>query len=204
MEANEIIVAFNVGRGGRFGNSGYKTYSPRIYKLSDCFGDSIIVNEDEAGNPLPDEDWTLIDSGGNVILRGEEAITADTGVLDWDGEYDTDIVKYLDDCTDDEIEVLYNYYLDDNYIDDDIINYVCSRMDVHRLESWEFSGGNQIILHCHDCRVDWSYDGMYDIPPITADDIIEWMEGECVERFSLGKLADDIADSLNDRLDLLG
>lgn len=206
MEANEIIVAFKIGRGGRFGNSGYKTYNPRVNKLSDCYGDSTIVNEDEEGNPLPDEDWTLIDSGGNVILRGEEAITADTGVLDWDGEYDTDIVKYLDECTDEEIDILYRYYLDDEYMGEDIINYVCSRMDVHRLERWEFSGGNQIALYCHDCIAAISYDGWDvladDIDPITADDVKEWLEDEDIDALSISKFAEDIADSLNDRLRL--
>ena len=114
MNASEYIVAFHVGRGGRFHNPGYKTFVQHITQLSDCFSESsIIFQEDEEGNSLPDEQWQLIDGGGNVILEGRDNIESDTGILEWDGSYDTDIVKYLSECDDSEIDIIYQAYIDD-------------------------------------------------------------------------------------------
>ena len=56
-------VRFHIGRGGQFHNAGHKTYVGTVNDLSDCFGDSIVFSEDENGNPLPDSEWQLVDSG---------------------------------------------------------------------------------------------------------------------------------------------
>jgi hypothetical protein len=111
MNASTYIVAFHIGRGGRFHNQGHKSFMPHIKQLSDCFSERcIIFREDEEGNPLPDEKWLLIDGGGNVILEGRANIESKTGVLDWDGEYDTDIVQYLSECDDDELRLILDAY----------------------------------------------------------------------------------------------
>ena len=64
----------------------------------------MIVSEDENGNTLPDDDWKLIDTGSNVILKGRDEIEAMTGRLEWDTIYDTDYVTTTDDLSEKEAE----------------------------------------------------------------------------------------------------
>lgn len=62
-DIESIKVRFHIGRGGQFHNACHKTYVGTVNDLSDCFGDSIVISEDENGNPLPDSEWQLVDSG---------------------------------------------------------------------------------------------------------------------------------------------
>ena len=187
MNAAEYIVAFHVGRGGRFHNPGHKTFNPYITELSDCFGESsMIFQEDEEGNPLPDEQWQLIDSGGNVILEGRDNIESDTGILDWDGSYDTDIVKYLSECSDSEIGIIYQAYLDDEYMDDDLKDYVCTQKGMHRIDKVKFYQCNAEI-QCQDCTISYYWDGEEDV---TEEEIAEWMEEQDIDPLSIKNHAD--------------
>ena len=128
-EAQDVKVRFHVGRGGRFNNAGYKTYVDTVDSLAECFGDSCIISEDEDGNALPDSEWQLMDRGGNIILTGRDDIESDTGVLDWDGEYDTDIVRYLPDCTDDEYQLILDAAERGEYVDKTVLAYACSELN---------------------------------------------------------------------------
>ena len=187
MNASEYIVAFHVGRGGRFHNPGHKTFNPYITELSDCFGESsIIFKEDEEGNPLPDEQWQLIDSGGNVILEGRDNIESDTGILDWDGDYNTDVVKYLSECSDSEIDIIYQAYLDDEYTDDDLKDYVCTQKGMHRIDKVKFYQCNAEI-QCQDCTISYFWDGEEDV---TVEEIAEWMEEQDIDPLSIKNHAD--------------
>lgn len=106
MEEKKHTVAFHIGRGGRFNNQGHKTFMPYVKELSDCFGEATIISDDFEGNQLLDQEWQLVDRGGNVILKGRENIENEVGYLNWDNDYDTDIVKYIEDCDDEEIDLL--------------------------------------------------------------------------------------------------
>ena len=128
-EAQNIKVRFHIGRGGRFHNAGHKTYVGTVNDLSDCFGDSFVISEDENGKPLPDSEWQLVDGGGNVILSGRDEIEAETGILDWDGEYDTDIVRYLSECDDDEYQMILDAAERGGYVEKDVLAYACSVID---------------------------------------------------------------------------
>ena len=128
-EAQNIKVRFHIGRGGRFHNAGHKTYVGTVNDLSDCFGDSFIISEDENGKTLPDSEWRLEDGGGNVILSGRDKIESETGILDWDGEYDTDIVCYLTDCDERECQLIFDAAEKGEYIEYHILAYVCSALD---------------------------------------------------------------------------
>lgn len=109
---NEIIVAFHVGRGGFFNNSNHKSFLGE-YTLQDLISKAIDENkcwrdtEDIDGNVLDDDKWTLEDEG-KILLEGRAAMESNVGTLDFDGEYDTDYAKYLDDCTECEWWVLLN------------------------------------------------------------------------------------------------
>lgn len=128
VEAQNIKVRFHVGRGGQFHNAGHKTYVGTVNDLSDCFGDSTIISEDENGKPLPDSKWQLVDGGGNVILLGRDEIESDTGVLDWDGEYDTDIVRHLSECDDDEYQMILDAAERGEYVEKTVLAYACSAL----------------------------------------------------------------------------
>lgn len=188
MNTQEYIVAFHIGRGGKFNNQGYKSFLPYVSKLNDCFSEtSIIISEDEDGNELPDEEWKLIDGGGNTILQGRESIVSDTGILDWDGEYDTDIVKYLDDCSDEELEIIYKAYINDEYMPCELKDYICEAMGLHRIDSIKFYKTNANIL-CSDCSFTFFWDGGYSV---TKEDAAEWMMEQNIEPRSIEKYADD-------------
>lgn len=127
VEALNIKVRFHVGRGGQFHNAGHKTYVGTVNGLSDCFGEStIIISEDENGKPLPDSEWQLVDGG--VILSGRDKIESDTGVLDWDGEYDTDIVRHLSECEDDEYQMILDAAERGEYVEKTVLAYACSAL----------------------------------------------------------------------------
>lgn len=129
-EAQDMKVRFHIGRGGLFNNAGHKTYAGTVNKLSDCFGDFCnIIDVDENGNPLPDSEWQLEDGGGNVILSGRDEIESETGVLDWDGEYDTDIVRDLSECNDDEYQLILDAAERGRYVNKAVLAYACSALD---------------------------------------------------------------------------
>ena len=125
-EAQNMKVRFHIGRGGQFNNAGHKTYVGTVNDLSDCFGDSIVFSEDENGKPLPDSEWRLVDGGGNVILTGRDEIESETGILDWDGEYDTDIVRNLSECDDDEYQLILDAAERGEYVEKAVLAYVWS------------------------------------------------------------------------------
>ena len=127
-EAQNIKVRFHIGRGGRFHNAGHKTYVGTVNGLSDCFGEStMLISEDENGKPLPDSEWQLVDGG--VILSGRDEIESETGILDWDGEYDTDIVRHLSECDDDEYQLILDAAERGEYVEKDLHAYACSALD---------------------------------------------------------------------------
>lgn len=92
---------YHIARGG------HKTYEGTVKQLSDCFGhNSFLVSEDVNGKVLPNNKWKLVDGANNIILSGRNEIEAITGILDWDGEYNTDIVRSLEDCDEDELQLV--------------------------------------------------------------------------------------------------
>jgi len=105
-QQNRIIVSFHIGRGGRFYNNGHKSYlGEKTFKdLISMNEDSLyIVNRDEQGRFMRP---TLFDGFSNVVSNDD--IDGLTGVLDFDGDYDTYIAKYIEYCTDQEIDLIKN------------------------------------------------------------------------------------------------
>ncbi len=127
-EAQDLKVRFHIGRGGQFHNAGHKTYVGTVNGLSDCFGESSIIDVDDNGDKLPDSEWQLVDGGGNVILSGRDKIESETGILDWDGKYDTDIVRYLSECDDDENQMILDAAERGEYVEKTVLAYACSAL----------------------------------------------------------------------------
>ena len=133
---SKIYVSFHIGRGGHFNNPGHLTFHGEedfqdlINRCSDV---SMIINEDEEGNTLPDADWQLIDTGSNVILQGRDEIEAMTGRLEWDTIYDTDYVETTDNLSDNELECLWNAYLNEEYMSDELKDEICTLKGMKRV-----------------------------------------------------------------------
>ena len=127
-----IIVSFHVGRGGYHNNPGYKSFNPYVHSIQDLFEDAFINCEDEDGNPLPDNEWTLTDQGGNIILEGRQEIESPVGILEWDTIYDTDIVKYIEDCTEEEIELIMKAYQNHEIENNDLIELIDNSIRNHK------------------------------------------------------------------------
>ena len=114
MKTNEIYVSFHVGRGGRYHNPGYVTFVAEcdfqelIAKRSDnlILCDTIWDEEKNEEVALDDEDWQLVDTGSNVIIKGRNAIEAKKGVLEFDTIYDKDYTITLDECDEKEWDAL--------------------------------------------------------------------------------------------------
>lgn len=70
-----------------------------------------------------------MDGGGNVILSGRDEIESDTGILDWDGEYDTDIMRHLSECDDDEYQLILDTAERGAYVEKVVLAYACSALD---------------------------------------------------------------------------
>lgn len=148
----DLKVRFHIGRGGHFNNAGHKTYVGTVNGLSDCFGDSSIIWEDENGKPLPDSEWQLIDGGGNVILSGRDEIESETGILDWDGEYDTDIVRKLSECDDDEYQmILDTAERGGAYVEKEVLAYVCSELGKLMATNIKVYPSNMEVFTQEDC-----------------------------------------------------
>ena len=156
MNAQNVLVHFHIGRGGGFHNSGHKTYVDTVKGLSDCFGEAFVIDQDENGKVLPDEEWRLIDGGGNVILEGRDQIEAPAGVLDWDGEYDTDIVRYLSECDDEEYQLIIDAFNNGEYVDEEVIDYACTATGAVRIKNRGMFDrgctfdGYAMIIHAQD------------------------------------------------------
>lgn len=149
--AQDLKVRFHIGRGGHFNNAGHKTYVVTVNGLSDCFGDSIVISEDENGKPLPDSEWRLVDGGGNVILTGRDEIESETGILDWDGEYDTDIVQKLSECDDDEYQLILDAAERGAYVEKDVLAYVCSALGKLMTTNIKVYPSNMEVFTQEDC-----------------------------------------------------
>lgn len=151
FEPKTIIVSFHVGRGGYHNNPGYKTFNPYVHSIQDLSVYGFLNCEDEDGNPLPDDEWTLTDQSGNIILEGRQEIESPVGVLEWDTIYDTDIVRYVEDCDDEEIDILYNELINYKYMDDDVADYVCSKKGmkrvVHQIGNISLSESTMKVTH---------------------------------------------------------
>lgn len=100
----KIIVTFHIGRGGRFHNAGHKTYEGEkslqdvIRIKSDWLFD---VNRDSSGRFCKPH---LVDCSGHEVC---DTPGAEVGTLDFDGDYDRYICRYIEDCTEYELDLIH-------------------------------------------------------------------------------------------------
>ena len=91
----ELILAFHIGRGGRFHNSGHLSF------LDECtinrFVDDLFINSD--GTQYTD---------GNGREVGLSVLNDGTGKIDIDGDYDTTYAVHIQDLTKSEFDAIKN------------------------------------------------------------------------------------------------
>jgi hypothetical protein len=108
-EKEKTIAMFHISGGG--GNSRKVTFQG-FKKITDCYDwdmHCFLKNEDEEGNLLPEDEWTIVGDSGNEIMDAEEynvAMTEGIGTLNFDEDYDTTYSKYLDDISEDELRTI--------------------------------------------------------------------------------------------------
>lgn len=158
----------------------------------------MIISLDENNNTLPNEQWQLLDSAGNIILEGREAIESETGILNWDNEYDTDIVKYIEDCTDEEFELIFKAYVNEEMLyskyEDEIYAYVLQWKGLHKIEDVVFYKTNAKIVTADwdDVGVpDFLWDGSEDVD---EDGVRDWMKQHDIDPVSIEKYADSFVE----------
>lgn len=102
---------FKIGRGGRFYNAGHKKLIGYNESLQDYFQDVFLIDgaNDDEDEKLPEEEWLLLDANGNTLLKGYE-IMSRTGTLDFDGGYDTIIVRSIEELREDEKSIVLDSY----------------------------------------------------------------------------------------------
>lgn len=96
----ETIVAFHIGRGGRFYNQGHLTFVGEK-KIGD-FIEELFWDEDENGNAIPDAELRT-ETGHEVGCTWAEVETG-IGRIDIDGDYDTTYTKKLSEVEEDSRE----------------------------------------------------------------------------------------------------
>lgn len=141
----QLFVRFHIGRGGRFYNPGHLSFVNEDNfqdLISACKDDanlfevnSVYDEETDTEKDLPEEEWYLYDAGNKILIQGKEAMEAETGCLDWDGEYDTDYVKTTDELNDKEIECLWEEYCKDAWMSDELKDAICTLKDKKRVHN---------------------------------------------------------------------
>ena len=103
---NKIIVAFHVGRGGRFNNGGHKSFigEKNFQDLIDLNFEHLFVQNRVNGKFSKPY---LTDLNGTIIVDSDD-INNEVGFLEFDTIYDSDYCKYIEDCSDEELLVIAN------------------------------------------------------------------------------------------------
>jgi len=99
----QIVVAFQVGS---FSKYAYKKRGTLTYLGEYTFKDIQKLRANEIFYREKDGKIIITDEMGNIV--SDDDPNGDVGFLDFDGAYDTTYCKYLQDCTDEEIEVINN------------------------------------------------------------------------------------------------
>lgn len=187
-----MYVSFHIGRGGHFGNQGYLSFTGEedfqdlIRRCSDvCLIVDTAIDENDVEYELPEDKWHLDDLGSNVILEGRDKIEALTGILDWDGNYNTDYVTTTDNLSEKELDVLYKAYLDEEWMSEDLKDEICNQMGLKRVRNIEvYQTSLELDTNCGSDVID--FDGQQG--EFTEDEWREDLEERDFDPLSIGKI----------------
>ena len=115
---DRIVVAFHIGRRGKT-FLGEKDFQELV---SDRL-DSLFLHDRDSNGRFCKPFYT--DASGNVMVEPDE-MNCEVGCLEFDGQFDTDVACYLDECDDDELRLIAK---DDAFVSLEVFNYVTERLD---------------------------------------------------------------------------
>lgn len=120
-----IIVCFCV-------EDGKEIFLPYLHCLQDFFKERNCFTKTDykEGNTLLDEEWSVEDGGGHIILLGKKQVTSPVGELDWFGF--TDFAKYIEDCDDEEIELILEANHNGEIEDEDLADLIHTSLVNHK------------------------------------------------------------------------
>ena len=115
---DRIVVAFHIGRRG-------KTFlgEKNFQELINDRLDSLFLHDRDARGRFCKPYYA--DASGNVMVEPDE-MKSEVGTLEWDGMYNEDIARYLDECDDDELRIIAR---DDAFVSNEVFEYVTGRLD---------------------------------------------------------------------------
>lgn len=137
-----------------------------------------------------------VDDSGNVTRWAATSYKSDQWAT---------VVKNITDCTDDEIERLYQYYLtcDRDAINDDIANYVCARKGLHRICGYSDYGNGNVSYHCLCGNVKDDYEvgncALYSQEPWEPKEVADAFDE--VDPRSAEEFAEEYTPKLNEYID---
>lgn len=156
-EYDNVFVCFHIGRGGRYGNPGHKEYLPYVRDFQDLLNRELEnlydVTEDENGNVLPDDQWHIKNWASETVVEGRVAMEAKTGKLDYDGKSDTYIVKNINDCDEDELQLIIDTDEQGEYVDSDVLAYALNELGQKDVTSVEADSSSMDIYY-NECGHD--------------------------------------------------
>lgn len=144
-------VIFSVG--GRTNKMGQVKYNKEgdFQDLQHLLSEWLTTISEDTG------DVYVVDDSGKVLIEGEEDIAALTGVIDFDGEYDswyaTDL--YESGVSEKEIEALWKAYLDGENMSEELKEFVCEQKGLKyasdiKLKGYELIVYNSLGERIHD------------------------------------------------------
>lgn len=119
MTTTNKIMYFHIGRGGSYNNAGHMTFCGQkdINEVLDLAEGnrqhSYLNNRDENGRFIKP---AFYDQNGTFLITKEDADTG-CGSIEWDTIYDADICLKLEDCSDEQLMLIYETT---EYIDEDV------------------------------------------------------------------------------------
>ena len=156
-EYDNVFVCFHICRGGRYGNPGHKEYLPYVRDFQDLLSreseNLYDVTEDENGNVLPDDQWHIENWASETVVEGRVAMEAKTGKLDYDGKSDTYIVKNINDCDEDELQLIVDTDEQGEYVDSDVLAYALNELGQKDVTSVEADSSSMDIYY-NECGHD--------------------------------------------------
>ena len=116
-----IIVCFSVC-------DGEKKFVPNVHNLYNFYSRrscSILLDDENVK-------CAVVDSDGNIILEGRKNVDSSVGILEWEEDHLTDVAKYIEDCTDDEIELIMEAFRNWEMEDKDLIELIDNSIKNHK------------------------------------------------------------------------
>ena len=102
-ENEKLIVAFHIGRGGKYYNAGNRTFAGEKNLQTLINNESNNLYYYTMENGLPESGY--YDCNNNLIISEKDA-EKDTGRLEFDGDYDTLYCKDIHDCDEQELKII--------------------------------------------------------------------------------------------------